>query len=100
MITVSIIFMLNLKSSPELKLGKKTVEVEIDEGTAFGDFLSGLERHFGPELADEIYDSQNSALRETAKPIINGSPIHNLAGMDTVLRQGDNILFLPLITAG
>ena len=97
---VSIRFMLYLKTSPDLSLGKKTVTLELDEGSTFGDLLGGLDSHFGAALSEEIYDSQNRSLRETAKPIINGSPIHNLDGMDTVLHPGDSILFIPLITAG
>jgi len=98
--TVSIRFMLSLKTTPELSLGKKTVTIELDDGSTFGDLLRGLDSHFGPTLADEIYDSQNHSVRETAKPIINGSSLHNLDGMDTILHPGDSILFIPLITAG
>ena len=98
--TVSLRFMLNLKTTPDLSLGKKTVTIELDDGLTFGELLRGLDRHFGPALADEIYDSQNHSMRETAKPIINGSPLHSLDGIDTVLHQGDSILFIPLITAG
>jgi|GEM_PF-577115 len=98
--TVNIQFLLYLESFPDFSMGKKVVPVELDEGSTFGGLLKELERSFGSALAQEAYDQQKQSLQDNVLAIINGVLSHNLDGSDTVLRQGDTIIFVPLITGG
>ena len=100
MITVSVSFMLYLDSSPELSIGKKVFDMEIDDGATFVELLEGLEPSFGPALAEEIYDSKKQQLQELVKAILNGVLVQNLDGMRTVLKHGDTIVFVPLVMGG
>ena len=100
MITVDIKFMLYLESAPELAMGKKIVPVELNEGSTFGDLLEGFAGVFGPELAGEVYDPATRSPRDMVRAIINGVLAHNFDGTDTVLRQGDTIIFVPLVMGG
>ena len=99
--TVDVRFMPYLKSSAELSIGKKIVSIELMEGSAFFDLLTELERNFGPALAEEIYDFRKRSLRETVRATINGVLVHNLPdGEGTALREGDAIVFFPLVMGG
>ena len=100
MITVDIKFMLYLESAPELTMGKKTVRMELDDGSTFGDLLEGLSGAFGSGLAGEIYDPATRSPREMVRAIINGVLAHNFDGTDTVLRHGDTVIFVPLVMGG
>ena len=98
--TVSIKFLLHLESSADLTAGKKTVNMEIEEGSTFGELLACLESTFGPALADEIYDPLKQSLKNTVLAIINGTLAHNFDGTNTVLHQGDAIIFVPVAMGG
>ena len=100
LITVNIKFLLYLESSPELSIGKKVVPVELEDGATFGGFLSEIESNFGADVADVIYDPRAQSLQEMVRAIVNGVLVHNLHGVDTVLQQGDDIIFVPFVMGG
>ena len=93
--------MLYLKVTKDLSMGKKSVPIELKDGSTFGDLLKGLEQNFGSELAEEIYDSREQSLQVMVWATINGVLTHNLSdGLDTALHHGDTIIFLPLVMGG
>ena len=98
--TVNIRFMLHLLSSADLSVGKKTVSMEIKEGSTFGELLKCMEDAFGSALAEEIYDSGNESLQDTVLAIINGTLAHNFDGTKTLLHDGDSIIFVPVAMGG
>jgi molybdopterin converting factor small subunit len=98
--TVNIQFLLYLESFPDFSMGKRIVPAELDEGSTFGALLKALENSFGSALAEEVYDPQKQSMHENVLAIINGVLSHNLDGADTILRQGDKVVFVPLITGG
>ena len=101
MITIDIKFMLYLVSSTDLRMGKKGVSVEIKEGSTFNELLQGLEQSFGSALAEEILDPQTQSMHELVMAAINGVLVHNLPdGTDTVLQQGDAVVFFPVAMGG
>ena len=100
MMTVSVKFMLYLESAPELSVGKKTISVEVKDGATFGELLEGLDKHFGAALAKEIYDPGKRALQDMVLAIINGTLVHNFDDTDTVLHNGDTIIFVPIVMGG
>ena len=98
--TVKIRFLLYLESSPELRNGQKDVEIKLSDGATFGDLLLGLESNFGPELSNEIYDSEKHSTRDMVLAIINGVLAHNLQRTDTALSDGDTVIFVPYVSGG
>ena len=92
--------MLHLESSAELSVGKKTVTMEIEDGSTFGELLKGLEASFGSALANEIYDSGKQSLQDTVLVIINGTLAHNFEGLNTILHDGDAVMFVPVAIGG
>ena len=98
--TVSIKFLLYLESSSDFSMGKKVVSAELKEGSTFGILLQELENNFGSALAEEIYDSGKQSMKELVIASINGVLAHNLEGSDTMLNEGDTVIFLPLAVGG
>ena len=98
--TVSIKFLLHLESSADLSAGKKIVTMELEEGSTFGQLLEYLESNFGPALANEIYDPLKQSLQNTVLAIINGTLAHNFEGTNTLLHQGDAVIFVPVAMGG
>ena len=101
MITVDIKFMLYLKSSEDLRMGKKDVSEALKEGSTLADLLKELEQNFGSALAEEIYDPRTQSMQELVRATINGVLVHNLPeGTDTELHHGDAVIFFPLVMGG
>lgn len=100
MITVDVQFMIYLQSLPDLTLGKKIIPIEIKEGSTLGELLKELSDKYGTSLSKEIYDPQRQALRDLVMVTINGQLLHTLNGLNTVLQQGDRIIFVPLVMGG
>jgi molybdopterin converting factor small subunit len=100
LITVDVQFMLYLTLQPDLNMGKKTITIEINEGSTFGELLKELAEKYGPSLSKEIYDPQRQTLRDMVMVTINGQLLHTLNGLNTVLQQGDRVIFVPLIMGG
>ena len=101
MITIDIKFMMYLESSAELSIGRKGVSSELKEGATFRDLLEGLEHDFGLALAEEIYDPEKRAMRDSVRATLNGVLAHNMpGGLDTVLQHGDAVIFVPLLAGG
>ena len=92
--------MLYLESSADLSVGKKVLSAEIREGSTFGELLDGLDHILDSALAKEIYDPGKQSLNESVLALINGTYAHNFDGLDTVLHQGDSIVFVPLVYGG
>ena len=92
--------MLYLMSSPDMSVGKKVVPVELKDGATFGDLLEVLEPNFGPRLAEEIFDPRTRSTQTLVRAIINGVLAHNLEDTETVLHQGDSVIFVPVASGG
>jgi len=74
--------------------------MELEEGSVFRDLLKGLEQNFGSALSAELYDPDKQKMQELVLAMINGVLSQNLDGTDTVLHQGNSIIFVPLATGG
>jgi len=78
-------------------VGKKDLEIEFNENT-LNDLLKSLVNKY-PKLEKEFFKN-NSELTEYICIFINDKPISALNGVDTLLKNGDKILFFIPISGG
>lgn len=71
-------------------------EIELS-GRNFLEILESLVQRF-PRLKDLIFD-ENMKLKENVY-LINGRNINLLDGINTTIKEGDNIAIFPIITGG
>ena len=71
-------------------------EIELS-GRDFLEILESLVQRF-PSLKDLIFD-ENMKLKENVY-LINGRNINLLDGINTTIKEGDNIAIFPIITGG
>jgi molybdopterin synthase sulfur carrier subunit len=75
-------------------------EIEISGGTlrCLFDVLSD---RFGEEFTDLIYDSRTKRVRGDIRILLNGRHIGHLPkGLDTELKEGDEVALFPPIAGG
>ena len=75
-------------------------EIEMAGGTLKGLF-DVLSDRFGKEFADLICDSRTKRVREEIRILLNGRHIVHLPeGLDTELKEGDEIALFPPVAGG
>ena len=79
--------------------GKKSVEVQIEEGETVRALLHGLSERFGPDFRKAVFDSSG----DTRQNVIirhNGENIITKKGLETSIRDGDLILIMAAVAGG
>lgn len=72
-------------------------KIILPENALVSDLLLELEKKYGEPMTRLLYGS-NRNLEHIL--LVNGRSIHFLQGMDTVLKDGDEIFLLPAIVGG
>ncbi len=78
--------------------GPIVVEERIQEGESLRSLLSRLAGRF-PNFSESLFDPQTQSLSSEVSILLN-SHVNLPQGMDTPLKDGDCILFLPILAGG
>lgn len=81
-------------------IGKGAVEFSVKEGTTLEEALDKMIATFGKELESSLFSSEDRSLLQHIRLIVNGRDIAFLNGLQTVLKEGDEILILPPVSGG
>ena len=75
-------------------------EIEMVDGTLRRSF-DVLSNRFGEEFTDLIYDSRTKIVRDDIRILLNGRHIVHLPkGLDTELKEGDEVSLFPPVAGG
>ncbi len=88
--------------SPRLgaqQAGRTSLQEEVAEGETVRDLLSRLASKY-PDFINLVFDSQTGQLTHHVNLVLNSRLIELLQGLDTRLRDGDALLFLPAYSGG
>jgi molybdopterin synthase sulfur carrier subunit len=96
MILVKVRTILTLKTI----MGGGETELSVSEGSTLEQLITTLINRFGDELAFQLYEPNSKNLRSYIRLMVNGRDIAFLEGMETVLRNGDEVLILPPVSGG
>ncbi len=80
-------------------IGRREIEVEMPAGARLADLLERLSQQYGPEFDRQVNVGGDwPDLR--ARIFINGRDHFTLQHLDTVLRDGDQVMLLPPMAGG
>jgi molybdopterin synthase sulfur carrier subunit len=85
---------------PKEIIGQRLTEIDLPQGSTIADFLAYLRERWGDELSTHIFDPTSGAVLPYVRVMVNGQTIHYLQGMETLLKEGDEILILPPVSGG
>ena len=81
-------------------LGKKEIDFDLPEGSTVRDLLTRMVERWGNELSPHLFELQSDHLLPYLRIMVNGQTIQFLNGMETVLKDDDELLFIPLAAGG
>jgi molybdopterin synthase sulfur carrier subunit len=75
-------------------------EMELTDGAALSELLDKLAASFGKPFNPEVYDTNKKEVKPMFVVMVNGVLMGQLGGVETKLKDGDNIIVMPLMTGG
>jgi molybdopterin converting factor small subunit len=79
---------------------KSVEEFSFAEGTLLAELLDKIAQTYGKGFTSEVYDPAKKEMKSTFVAMVNGVLMDQLKGMDTPLKDGDNIILMSLMTGG
>jgi len=87
---------LRLLATLATAVGRKEVETEA---SSLKEALDALTAEYGDRFKTKVFDTAGSPKRQI-KIYVNGKDIRFLNQLDTLLKDGDEVLILPAVTGG
>jgi sulfur-carrier protein len=81
-------------------IGQRLTEIDLPHGSTVEDFLTYLKERWGDKLSACLFDPDSGAVLPYVRIMINGQTIQFLKGMETSLKEGDEVLILPPASGG
>ena len=81
-------------------LSKRTEELELCEGTSLQQLLSKLSERYGAEFKKQVYESGQKDVKYGFVVTVNGVLMDQLHGVETLLKNGDNVILMSLMSGG
>jgi molybdopterin synthase sulfur carrier subunit len=81
-------------------IGQRLTEIDLPHGSTVEDFLTYLKERWGDQLSACLFDPDSGAVLPYVRIMVNGQTIQHLEGMETPLKEGDEVLILPPASGG
>jgi len=78
----------------------REIKLEKEEKCTIRDVLIELHKICGDDIKKKIYDPATDKLSDSVKVLLNGRMITYLNGLETPVRGGDTVSFLPPMAGG
>ncbi len=96
MITIKVCTILTLKRV----IGRGEIELSLPEKSTMEGLLAAMVKRWGDELASHLFQQKGSSVHPHIRLMVNGQDIAFLNRMQTVLKDGDEVLILPPVSGG
>ena len=81
-------------------VGQSLLEIDLPQGTTVKDFLNYMRERWGDKLSAHLLDPNSGAVLPYVRIMVNGQTIDYLQGVETPLKEGDEVLILPPVSGG
>jgi sulfur-carrier protein len=81
-------------------LGQKLIEVDLPQESTVEELLAYMKKRWGATLDSRLFHPDNGQVLEHLRIMVNGQTIRFLKGMDTRLKEDDEVLIMPLVSGG
>ncbi|HSW38422.1 MAG TPA: MoaD/ThiS family protein [Acidobacteriota bacterium] len=81
-------------------LGGKYTSIDLPDGSTVADVFSVMKERWGEKLTPQLFNQESGKINDHLRIMVNGQAIPYLNGMETGLKEGDEVLILPMISGG
>jgi len=81
-------------------VGAREIEISVPNGCTLQGILENMVDTYGDELASHLFQPKSTNLLPYLRLMVNGRDIAFLDGMNTLLKEGDEVLILPPVSGG
>ena len=81
-------------------IGQRLTEIDLPDGSTVEDLLTYMREKWGDKLSTHLFDPDSGAVLPYVRIMVNGQTIQFLEGMETPLKEGDEVLILPPVSGG
>ena len=81
-------------------IGQRLTEIELSPRSTVGDFLLYIKERWGDELATRLFHPDSVEVLPYVRIMVNGQTIEFLEGIETPLKEDDEVLILPPVSGG
>ncbi len=75
-------------------------EFELNENSLLANLLDKIATKYGKQFSAEVYDPNKKEIKSTFVAMVNGVLMDQLKGIDTILKDGDTVILMSLMTGG
>jgi molybdopterin converting factor small subunit len=75
-------------------------EFDVDQDSPLSELLCYVAEKYGKPFTQEVYDPAQKEMKPTFVTMVNGVLMDQLQGINTPLKNGDNIIIMSLMTGG
>jgi MoaD family protein len=79
---------------------KQAEQVELKDDTSLIDLLSMLAEKHGDPFKKSVYEPNDPDLKPYYILSVNGVLLNQLSGLETTIKDGDRLIFMPVVTGG
>jgi len=81
-------------------VGAREIEISVPKGCTLQGILGNMVDTYGDELASHLFQPKSTTVLPYLRLMVNGRDIAFLDGIDTLLKDGDEILIMPPVSGG
>jgi len=75
-------------------------EFNLNEASSLSDLLCDVAEKYGKPFTQEVYNPAQKEMKSTFVTMVNGVLMGQLQGINTPLKDGDNVIIMSLVTGG
>lgn len=79
---------------------REAEKVELKDQASLRDLLSFLARKYGEPFQKAVYEPKSIDLKPYYILSVNGLLLNQLKGLETMLKNGDHVVLMPIVTGG
>jgi molybdopterin synthase sulfur carrier subunit len=81
-------------------VGAREIEISVSKGCTLQGILENMVDTYGHDLASHLFQPKSTTLLPYLRLMVNGRDIAFLDGLNTELKEGDEVLILPPVSGG
>jgi MoaD family protein len=79
---------------------KSQEDIAMPDEATVAQLLDHVAEEYGKQFKAEVYDPEQKEMKQTFVAMVNGVLADQLKGLDTALKDGDNVILMSLMTGG